>query len=244
MEKIAVISDIHGNIPALEKVLLDIKNRDIKRIVCLGDIAGKGPDSDLAVDIVLENCEAVVKGNWDFLITEYKDSKVLDWHREKLGKARLDYLKQLPVYVEFSISGRLVRLCHAAPFDVFHRVAVTADIEDKLKLFTFPEEDKKEADVIGYGDIHGAYVQNFKGKTIFNAGSVGNPLEGISQASYGIIEGNFNDKEISSFSINLVRLPYDIERSIEIAEGSRMPDLKEYINELRTAKYRGSKPLK
>lgn len=243
MDRIAIISDIHGNIPALEEILLDIKNRGIKRIICLGDIAGKGPDSDLAVDIVRKNCEAVVKGNWDYLISEYRDSKVLDWHREKLGQNRVDYLKQLPIYIEFYISGRLIRLCHAAPFDVFYRVAVTATIEDKLKLFVFPEGDKKEADVIGYGDIHGAYMQNFKGKTIFNVGSVGNPLE-IPQASYGIIEGKFDSEDISSFSINLVRVPYDIERAIEIAKASKMPDLKEYINELRTAKYMGLKPLK
>lgn len=244
MDRIAIISDIHGNISALKEVLLDIKNRGIEKIMCLGDIAGKGPDSDLAVDIIKENCESVVKGNWDFLITEYKDSTVLDWHREKLGEKRLQYLKELPIYKEFYISGRLIRLCHAAPFDVFHRVAVIAPVEEKLELFLFPDENKKEADVIGYGDIHGAYVQNFKGKTIFNVGSVGNPLEGICQASYGIIEGNLDSEEIGSFSINLVRLPYDIEKAIAAAEKSNMPDLNEYINELKTAKYRGLKPLK
>lgn len=244
VDRIAIISDIHGNIPALDEVLSDIKKRGINRIMCLGDIAGKGPDSDLAVDVVKKNCEAAVKGNWDFLITEYKDSKVLDWHRNKLGENRLEYLKKLPLYVEFYISGRLIRLCHAAPYDVFHRVPVIAAVEDKLELFSFPGEDKKEADIIGYGDIHGAYVQNFKGKTIFNSGSVGNPLEGITQASYAIIEGEFGSEKVSSFSINLVRLPYDIEKSIEAAEKSKMPDLKEYIDELTTAKYRGLKPLK
>jgi diadenosine tetraphosphatase ApaH/serine/threonine PP2A family protein phosphatase len=97
-----------------------------------------------------------------------------------------------------------------------------------------------EADVVGYGDIHGAHIDNFHGKTIFNVGSVGNPLE-ITQASYGIIEGRLDDMDNSSFSITLVRVPYDIDLAIEQAKLADMPSTEEYIKELRTAVYRGSK---
>lgn len=54
--------------------------------------------------------------------------------QKKLGSKRIDYLRQLPMYTEFYMSGRLIRLCHAAPEDVFHRVQSTAPTEDKLKL--------------------------------------------------------------------------------------------------------------
>ena len=64
MDEIAFISDIHGNIPALEAVLSDIKNRNITRIICLGDIDGKGPASDIAVDMIKENCEVAVLTNY------------------------------------------------------------------------------------------------------------------------------------------------------------------------------------
>lgn len=240
MDKIAVISDIHGNIPALEAVLSDIKNREIEKIICLGDLAGKGPEPEAAVDIIKENCETVLKGNWDYLISEVNDREMLTWHNKKLGSKRIEYLKKLSLYTEFYISGRLIRLCHAAPEDVFHRVQGNASIEEKMKLFSAPEAKTAEADIIGYGDIHGAYVQNFKGKTIFNVGSVGNPLE-ITQASYGIIEGKYNLKEMSGFSINLVRIPYDIEKAVKLAENSDMPDIADYVDELRTAVYRGLK---
>lgn len=63
-------------------------------------------------------------------------------------------------------------------------------------------------------DIHGAHIDNFHGKTIFNVGSVGNPLE-ITQASYGIIEGKLNDKDKSSFTISLIRVPYDRDLAIQ-----------------------------
>ena len=238
MDRIAIISDIHGNIPALEAVLADIENKGIKRIMCLGDLAGKGPDSDIAVDMIKNNCELVVKGNWDYFMSEGDSNVMLAWHRKKLGKKRLDYLKSLPIYVEFFMSGRLIRLCHAAPDDVFHRVQSRASYEEKITLFKDPKGENKESEIIGYGDIHGAYLDNFKEKTLFNVGSVGNPLD-ITQSSYAIIEGNYEDKNVSAFSISLVRVPYNIEKAVQQAMSSNMPDMDEYINELRTARYRG-----
>ena len=238
MDKLAIISDTHGNIPALEAVLSDIKAREITRIICLGDIAGKGPDSDIAVDVIKENCEIVVKGNWDYFMTECDDNKTILWHRKKLGGERLEYLKRLPMYAEFFMSGRLIRLCHAAPDDVFHRVQFAADYEEKKTLFKDPKGGNNRADVIGYGDIHEAYMDSFDGKTIFNTGSVGNPLE-IIQASYAVIEGEYGKKENSALSISLVRVPYDIGKAIKLAVKSKMPGLEAYIKELKTAEYRG-----
>ena len=238
MDKIAIISDIHGNIPALEAVLKDIESRGISRIICLGDIAGKGPDSALAVDRIKECCEAVVMGNWDYLIAGAEEHEILTWHRNILGEDRLKYMRALPLYTEVSMSGRLIRLCHASVKDVFYRIRATDSYEHKLKLFQAPQDELRESDVLGYGDIHQAYVDNFSGKTIFNVGSVGNPLE-ITQSSYGIIEGQCGSKVLSSFSISLIRVPYDIDKAIDMASNSGMPTLQEYIKELRTAEYRG-----
>jgi protein phosphatase len=240
MERIAIVSDIHGNLPALEAVLEDIKSRNINRIFCLGDLAGKGPSSTEVVDIIRENCDVVIKGNWDYYMTEVKNNEALMWHQNKLGTERLKYMKELPIYKEFYISGKLLRLCHASPNDLFHRTYLSTERSERMKLFAATPTLDIEADVIGYGDIHGAHVDNFKGKTIFNVGSVGNPLE-ITQSSYGIIEGELNNKNSSAFSICLVRVPYDIELAVKQAESSGMPDMNEYINELRTAKYRGKK---
>lgn len=240
MEKIAVISDIHGNMPALEAVLEDIKNRNIGRIFCLGDLAGKGPSSAEVVDKIVENCEVVIKGNWDYYMTEKEDREVLLWHQKKLGVERLKYLKDLPIYKEFYISGKLLRLCHAAPNDLFHRVYLATEQNKRMKLFEATPTLKVEANVVGYGDIHSAHIDNFRGKTIFNVGSVGNPLD-IPQASYGIIEGELDDKNVQPFTISLVRVPYDIELAVNQANSTDMPDIQAYINELKTGIYRGIK---
>ena len=240
MERIAIISDIHGNMPALEAVLEDIKSRGIEKIFCLGDLAGKGPSSAEAVDLIREKCQVVIKGNWDSYMTDIKDNEVLQWHQEKLGTERLEYIKELPIYEEFYISGRLLRLCHASPNDLFHRVYITTEKSERMKLFEGTPTLNVEADIIGYGDIHSAHIDNFNGKTIFNVGSVGNPLD-ITEASYGIIEGEVGSREKRPFNISLVRVPYDIELAIEQMELIDAPGKEDYIKELRTGIYRGRK---
>lgn len=243
MERIAVISDIHGNMPALDAVLEDINNRNIARIFCLGDLAGKGPSSAETVDKIIKSCEVVIKGNWEYYLTELGGSEMLEWHQKKLGIERLSYLKELPMYKEFYLSGRLMRLCHASPNDLLHRVYLSTKQSKRLRLFEGTPTLQVEADVVGYGDIHGAHIDNFAGKTLFNVGSVGNPLD-IPQASYGIIEGTLDSKTEQPLAITLIRVPYDIELAVEQANASDMPEKAEYIKELRTAVFRGKKTEK
>ncbi|QQZ59438.1 metallophosphoesterase family protein [Paenibacillus sonchi] len=240
METIAIISDIHGNATALETVLADIQQRRISRIFCLGDLVGKGPNSDRAVDLIREHCEKVVRGNWDEFIAGDSELEVIKWHQALLGKERLAYLSGLPFSIEFWMSGRYIRLFHASPRSVNERVQPWDDLELRVSLFE-PSElcgSQLPADVAGYGDIHGAYLQHLAGKTLFNAGSVGNPLD-LTQASYVIMEGNYGSGDPAPLNIQFVRVPYDIERAVQQAVDSQMPHLEPYIKELRTAEYRG-----
>ncbi len=69
MDKIAVISDIHGNLEALKTVLKDIKKRNIKRIFCLGDIIAKGTHPHECIKLIKERCEVVIQGNCDEYFT-------------------------------------------------------------------------------------------------------------------------------------------------------------------------------
>jgi len=245
LDKIAVISDIHGNIPALEAVLKDIKLKGIERIVCLGDLVGKGPHSSEAIEIIRKECEHVVMGNWDDFITKPSDFETLQWHQKQLSEQQRNYLRELPFSIEFIMSGKLIRMFHASPRSLYERVQPGAPMEQRVSLFensnlTENIEGERKPDVVCYGDIHQAYVQNFRGKTLCNAGSVGNPLE-ITQASYLIFEGVYGQKEAASFSIQLVRVPYDIELAIRLAREEEMPEIDAYIQELTTAKYRGLK---
>ena len=244
LDKIAIISDIHGNIPALRSVLEDIQTRKLDQIICLGDLVGKGPDSSEAVEIIKKVCAVTVKGNWDDFITKPTEIETIKWHQHQLTVQHNQFLEELPFSVEFLMSGRLIRLFHASPRSYYDRIQPWDPIERRLSMFENTSQTEnilgsREPDVVFYGDIHNAYMQNIKGKTLCNVGSVGNPLD-IPQASYAILEGNYGVEEAGGFSIQFVRVPYNIDLAINLAKEKRMPELEPYIKELTTAQYRGA----
>lgn len=246
MDSVAIISDIHGNMTALDAVLENINQRGIQRIFCLGDLVGKGPDSANAVDRIRETCEVVVLGNWDEGIQKVTDNEVMKWHQNQLGTERLAYLGTLPFHFDFYMSGKYIRVYHASAKSIHHRVVPMIHPKgEKIAMFDnsewiTPLEKNKQPDVVGFGDIHAALVEPIDHqRTLFNSGSVGNPLD-IPQASYVILHGEYGSTNPSPFSIEIVRVPYDIEKEISKAKEMGMPFVEPYALELREAIYRWS----
>lgn len=239
MECIALISDIHGNIPALDAILADIRHREITRIFCLGDLVGKGPDSAKVVDRCRDACEKVIRGNWDDSMANLASGNTAtQWHRARLGAERLHYLRTLPNTIELQMSGKRIRLFHASQQSIYHRVFKDDPAATHLAMFTNTDftGHTPEPEVVGYGDIHDAYLLHFPLKTLFNVGSVGNPLD-IPQASYVILEGVVDSIALEPFAIHFMRVPYDIELAIQQAQAEKMPFFDAYAHELRTAEY-------
>jgi protein phosphatase len=243
VDKIAIISDVHGNITALEAVLKDIKTRGIEKIYNLGDLVGKGPNSAKSIELCRETCDKVVLGNWDDFLFKEKENPSILWHQAQLNAAQRVYLESLPHTIDFVMSGRQVRLYHASHTSVHKRYHPTKPMEELESMFTntdFTGHDNPEPDVVGYGDIHAAYLLPIYTirKTLFNTGSVGNPLDHPT-ASYAVISGVLNGNTGDPFGIEFIRTPYDVEAEIALAEKMEMPDLAPYARELRTAEYRG-----
>lgn len=218
MEPIAFISDIHGNLTALETVLADIERRGIETIYCLGDVVGKGPHSARVLDVCRERCQVIVRGNWDESIGGTYEHPVFDWHRAQLGAERLAYLADLPNSFDFWLSGKKVRVYHASHVSAYHRIFPDAEYATHLTMFAdtaFTGSLLPEPDVVVYGDVHVAFARSLHRdrKSLFNPGSVGNPLD-EPLATYGILRGEWQCQRPAALSWELVRLPYDIEGEI------------------------------
>lgn len=246
MDQIAIISDLHGNLPALEATLADIRQRDIQTIYCLGDLVGKGPDSAKVVDLCRAVCQVVIKGNWDdTMTTDVTNRPAWRWHQTQLGQERLDYLRQLPNSIDFQLSGKHIRLFHASAESVYVRVGFWDEQARLRGMFVnteFTGYTQPLPDIVGYGDIHHAFILPVDDKTLLNVGSVGNPLDHITLACYAILKGDLASQEPAPFALEIVRIPYDIERAIRDARAVAMPKLAEYEFELRTANHRNHLP--
>jgi diadenosine tetraphosphatase ApaH/serine/threonine PP2A family protein phosphatase len=143
------------------------------------------------------------------------------------------------------MSGRRVRLFHASQTSEFHRVRHQHTAEEFQGMFTNTEFTGRfmggaaTPDVVGYGDIHGAYLEADEGLTLFNAGSVGNHLDAPT-AVYVVLEGVVDSPGPGPFSITFIRVPYDLEAEIGLARELGMPDVEAYAVELRDGIYRGN----
>lgn len=243
IDKVAVISDIHGNMPALEVVLDDIRARGIEQIICLGDLAGKGPHSTEAVDTIRACCDQVVLGNWDALLAETVSHPALVWWHEQLGAERRAYLGSLPFCYDLQISGHQLRFFHASQQSVYYRVFPRHEEAVLAAMFTNSEAtgyDQPEPDVVLYGDIHSAYLLPVgRFNKLINVGSVGNPLD-QTLATYVVLSGKVGASQRTNLDVEFVRLPYDVEKTIRQAEAVGMPETEALAKELRTGVYRGA----
>lgn len=262
MEKIALISDIHGNITALESVLADMKKRNITKVFALGDYMIKCVHPDLVIDRLRETCEVMLLGNSDYAICRPEAKEKKFWSRELIGEERANFIAQLPVSHEFYISGHLIRLFHASPYGL--NTIYNPMFTNKGTVFAGTELDgpedlfkntdfigkgpsDSEPDIVAYGHIHTPCLVRYKNKMLLNPGSVGIPVEMLNTdvsdksnkfstlASYIIIEGNYLSKTLDSISFNLVRVPYDIEKEVADIEIANIPNKDMIIRSLRGA---------
>lgn len=262
MDKIAIISDIHGNITALNAVLEDIKKRNINKIFCLGDSITKCTHPDLVIDKIKQVCEVILIGNCDYSICK-PSSKIKNfWSRNIIGEERAEFISSLPISYEFYMSGHLIRLFHASPYsldEIYNPMFsnkyskyshLEIDNPDRLfanTAFIGKTEKDPAPDIIGFGHIHTPLLVRYKNKTIFNPGSVGIPVEMHNNdendesnkfstvASYTILEGFYEKTKLDSISFNSVRVPYDIKQEVEDLQNSDMPNKEVIIKTLTSA---------
>ena len=146
MTKIAVLSDIHGNIAALDLAIRDAEKKGAEKIICLGDLVAKYFYPAEVVDALRSQSEIVVQGNCDDLVATNTNYK---FARSKLGLGRIEYLANLPIREQLLISGSLINFFHATPaslddmYNIFYDNSRSAYREKRVtdigKMFVNPE---------------------------------------------------------------------------------------------------------
>ncbi|MGA8257227.1 MAG: metallophosphoesterase family protein [Nocardioides sp.] len=248
-ESLALISDVHGNVTALEAVLADIDERGITRVLNLGDYVGKGPRGGEVVARCQATCEVNLLGNWDDFLPnpdrEYDDA-ALRWWLDDLAPGQGEWLRALPFCHDLVMSGRRIRLMHASAETVHRRVRYVKTEEEFLGQFVNTPAtigavgDGPTPDVVGYADTHDPFYETqLRGRTLFNTGSAGNAM-GDPTASYVVLDGVLDELEPAPFSVAFVRVPYDVEAELAVARDLGVPQYAGYEAELQLGLYRGA----
>ena len=134
LDRVAVVSDVHGNLTAYQAVLADIDARGITRVVNLGDVVGKGPRGAECVRLTREREIATVQGNWEAFLSTGADGPAA-WWWDQLDPDQRIWVAALPFHHDLVLSGRRVRMLHASPQGVFSRVSYLHSQEDYERMF-------------------------------------------------------------------------------------------------------------
>ncbi len=187
--KIAVISDIHGNMEAIEAVMEDISKQECNKIFVLGDYAMAGPEPSSAVEYFMKKSEnpafKLIQGNTDLMIADFSEelyqtlkekapvmAEALKNDSEILNPIEKEFLKNLPIQQEVVEGGVKFLLVHGSPRRNNEDILPDTPIEEVEKML-----ENVEADVVLCGHTHiPCGFQTSTKKTVVNAGSIGRPF--------------------------------------------------------------------
>jgi predicted phosphodiesterase len=218
--RVALISDIHGNLAGLKAVLAQIeKIGGVDGLYALGDLVGMGAATDEILDMLIEHRAHLIRGNWEVLLFDIgshvhktTDSaaarQAAEWTYAHLSSASRDQLQGLPIQETIEIGQHhKLFLCHAAPNDPW-----IWSCEPKTPAATLREVyGALDADVIAYGHYHCHHVLPLDGKLLLNVASVGLRRDGLSALTIVDVTGQL--------SIRQFQVPYDTDAERQLARG-------------------------
>lgn len=233
--RVAIFSDVHGNLTAFEAVLADIRLMAPDAVIHAGDLADTGPDPAAIIDRIRDLRWPGVLGNTDELLfrpdslaefamqlpalsaTFAKVEEMACVTREALGPHRLDWLRDLPRTIHEG--GALI--LHARPDTVWRAPGPEARGADFESAYGSIAER-----VIVYGHLHLPFIRKIGAATFVNSGSVGLPYDGDPRASYAILDDGVP---------SIRRVEYDIDKEVRARMSSRMPHQDWVVRMLQSA---------
>ena len=225
MNRIAVLSDIHGNLPALESVLADVEAAQADLIVLNGDLAdGPFPTETLDRLEKLGSRAIWLRGNGDRWLVEARAGRfrhpdagtdaLIGWAASRLTPTHADRLTRLPLTLSIDVAGLgRVGLCHATSRSDNEMVLVDSPVADLRAAFS-----AIDGETLVIGHSHMPFDRLFDRRRVLNAGSVGMPY-GHSGASWALVGPD----------IVLRRTSYDIDAACSRIVATGMPDAEEFV---------------
>jgi diadenosine tetraphosphatase ApaH/serine/threonine PP2A family protein phosphatase len=223
--RVAVISDVHSNLPALETVLGAVEEAGVGEAWCLGDLVGYGADPNACTALVRERCTVCLVGNHDLAVLGALDVSAFsetarvaaDWTREVASEETIEFLRGLTP--ELSHEG--LGLFHASPRDPIWEYVLSIDQaeagldaqKERIGLighshvslfFTRPREKPLPGSAHGAQATEGTLLDLAEGAWLVNPGSVGQPRDGDARAAW-------LELDTDELSARFHRVPYDIE---------------------------------
>jgi putative phosphoesterase len=197
--RLALLSDVHGNLHALDAALKDIKRHKPDRIAVAGDLVLSGPNPAEVVERLraLEGDGAlIVQGNTDIAVADFDyaaafpwmeqvpsaNRAATEWAHDQLSDEQLDWLRRLPSERRLTVDSELVLVCHASPGS--QTAGLSTDLDPTV---TMERVTRTDARVIACGHTHMADVRELGRKLIVNAGSCGYAFDGDPAACWALV---------------------------------------------------------
>ncbi len=225
--KVALIGDVHANLPALEAVLEDAHQRGVEAIWNVGDFVGYGAFPDQVVQRLQQEEALSIIGNYDLKTLQVKKKKkkwednktpekwlAFKWAYDNLSKESRDYLRSLPEEIRLEEAGKRILLIHGSPDSNKEHLTPDTPEERLLELAKMAE-----ADIIVCGHSHQPFKREIEGVWFINTGSVGRPDDGDPRACYAIMQ-----LEPQSFELDHYRIEYDVERAAAAIREVGLPE--------------------
>jgi putative phosphoesterase len=236
--QVAVITDIHGNLAALEATLDWLDQEGIERVYCGGDLVGYGAYPNEVCALIEDRGIPTIYGNYDYAIARDLDDcgcAYIDAHDRELGQLSVtwtlehtdqrakDFMRELPFDLRFDVGEVAVHLVHGSPRKVNEYL-----FEDKPASLYERLAAGEEAQALVFGHTHKPWVHEYGGVLFVNCGSVGKPKDGDPRAGFAILQDVGGRLDVT-----IQRVEYDAQTAARDVAAAGLPS--EYADKLLAA---------
>jgi putative phosphoesterase len=214
MRRVAVITDLHANLSALQAALARIGELGVDAIYCGGDLVGYGPHPNEVCALIAERGIPTIYGNYDYAISRDLDDcgcayitphdrelgqRSVEWTLEHNDQASKDFMRALPFDLRFTVGDIAAHLVHGSPRKVNEYL-----FEDKPASLYERLAAAEDADVLVFGHTHKPWTREYGGVLFVNCGSVGKPKDGDPRGAFAVLSAADD-----GVAVSIERVAYD-----------------------------------